>query len=640
MTDDRLRDELERRAGSVRLDPDWSRRQLLSSVRHAIDTRPAPVASSRWSPMLGLASAAAILLLLVFVAPRLAQGPAASDARTDSATSPERPSPAAQPAVAMSTKEFATALATGQVRGSTVVVNGSIETEARRGPLCLMATDPCWIGTLGGTQPPIDLVANGLKVPEGTGSEIRGGAIEWPWWSLPDHPASGDLVLKVDDDGAVEYLGFTESAERPVSAADAATVDLSPLGLGNVLLVRGWLVDTEPDGQNIQIDCANDPAEPIPGLPNRWCQPVDFLSDVKPDGRGLLGDSANRLPVQRDAATRFATDDGSPALYAVAPRLYGGGCEGEPPCWLWEVVAHITDPSDMGPAPSAPPATPTPAPLGIIDCTSEIDVTLTDYIGEVESCQLDRLTPEPLSGDAEVVNPSGDPTRLDVSWISSGCIDRVDVAFRATTDRPAGDRYQVHASQSSLARCEGPATMHRLHLTLSGEVSASVVEASVSTSTPSPPAPSITPARTWIECSDPEGEFGAAIVDDYGLVRACRHLRRAPMDVSSQLRNPGGDLTLLQFTWFTNPCGAAVGFTLIPDPQGLEIRMGARPDGRSLGGRDGEVIACSDVGVVHGIELDLTSGVDAAKVTLTEIGRSNGAFAAELTRSGLFDLRD
>ncbi len=65
MNDDRLRTELQRRADSAEVP------SLLPAVRHAIDTRPQPVGVSRWSPLVGIATVAAVIFLLLVAVPRL-----------------------------------------------------------------------------------------------------------------------------------------------------------------------------------------------------------------------------------------------------------------------------------------------------------------------------------------------------------------------------------------------------------------------------------------------------------------------------------------------------------------------------------------------------------------------------------------
>jgi hypothetical protein len=73
MNDDQLSRELARRANAAEV-PD-----LLPAVRAAIDTRPAPVRSSRLAPLAGVAGIAAALVLLAIAIPRLVPGPVSSN---------------------------------------------------------------------------------------------------------------------------------------------------------------------------------------------------------------------------------------------------------------------------------------------------------------------------------------------------------------------------------------------------------------------------------------------------------------------------------------------------------------------------------------------------------------------------------
>ncbi|HUR17075.1 MAG TPA: hypothetical protein VMZ33_07300 [Candidatus Limnocylindrales bacterium] len=562
MDDQRLHDELARRAESVRVEPDWSRRHLLSSVRHAIDTRPSRVSTtSRWSASAGLASVAAILLVLVFVAPRLAQGPAASDVPTSSETSRQEPSPLPGPRLAMSPKEFASVLTAGDLAGRTVLVEGRIDWDQQDGislygVACvdgdgIQTVNPsfsCLLGHLGDVEAPVWVDA----------PYVQTGTSEW---RAPQPPAVGLLVLEVSD-SSVHYLGTanTTGPSWPHKVQELAAIPASAVAFSTVHIVEGWLIETEPNGQNITIDCDGPAFPAIPGLPTRHCQPVDFLADepAQPDDRGSLGTS-DRLTVQRDAAVGFAPDEPTEkAVYAVAPRLYGGGCVGEPPCWLWEVIARVSEPPALAPTtPTPAPATPTPAPLGIIECTAEISVTVTDYIGEVVSCDFERMAPESIAGPTQVANPDGELRRLDISWHGSACATKVDVDFQATTDIDAGDRYRLSITQFDQPACLGPRTQSRLHLQLTKDVAADLVQAEVSTVPDSPATP--TPAPLGVmDCAG--GLPDVTLIDYIGEVVSCEASGTGLMfeTTAQNVTNPDDDLTVLEIVWPGNPCADSI----------------------------------------------------------------------------------
>ncbi|MEO6350529.1 MAG: hypothetical protein ABIP53_07745 [Candidatus Limnocylindrales bacterium] len=223
-------------------------------------------------------------------------------------------------------------------------------------------------------------------------------------------------------------------------------------------------------------------------------------------------------------------------------------------------------PSAVSPTPTQPssaPATPTPRALGIVECSGNPAVTVTDFIGELVNC--DSESRARLSGIPEptVSNPEGDLHRLDITW-SSSCVVDVGVSFRATTTGSA-DRYQVSVDQT-VSRCRGPAAIYVLHLHLTRDVAAQIVDAMVAArpvATPTPAPSPTTAAAVVIDCKpsdDPSiSKFGhATISDPTGLVESCEAV--APKNGNVQVANPGGDLRILEVDWTGRPCDSRADF--------------------------------------------------------------------------------
>lgn len=409
MDDQQLHDELARRAESVRVDPDWSRRQLLSSVRHAIDTRPSRVSTtSRWSAFAGIASIAAILLALVFVAPRLTQGPAAS------------------------------------------------------------------------------------SVPV--------GGVEFA--CVPEDAVDGMGFASMRD-----FSGLVESCEPA-----------GPRGILDQLAV----VNVGSDPNSLLVVWMGTPCD----------AEMRFIVSGNEEDLGLRGE---RPAVDCDAmGVRHSVQ-----IHLIKP-----------------VAASAVNFSIGQPSESHPPTTPTPGPLGIIDCTGELDVTITDYIDEVESCEFDRTSPDGVETAPIVTNPDGGLRRLNVLWQGEGCFTRIDVEFRATVSTE-GDRYQLLASQIHDQPCSGPFTRLELRIQLTRDVSADIVDAQVRTA----PDPFLTPTpQPELGVMDCAGTLPDLTLIDYiGEVVSCEASSSNPFDTTVlTVTNPDGDLTTLEIVWPGNPCADSI----------------------------------------------------------------------------------
>ncbi|MEO8626350.1 MAG: hypothetical protein ABI452_06590, partial [Candidatus Limnocylindrales bacterium] len=192
MNDEQLARELERRADSAASRPDWVRRDLLPAVRHEIDTRPQRVVTSNWSPRLGVAAVVAALLVLVIAVPRLTPQPPA-------ATASPSASPAPGPDTVLSTTEFAAGVASGQLIGRIVLVEGRISVPAIPEPVDYPCNPPvglCGLGALDGTDPPIYVDEEYLATTDSPGSGTWAGGDGGRDYHFPSVPIEGVLALR------------------------------------------------------------------------------------------------------------------------------------------------------------------------------------------------------------------------------------------------------------------------------------------------------------------------------------------------------------------------------------------------------------------------------------------------------------
>ena len=479
MNDDRLASELERRASAVSPRPDWARRDLLPAVWHEIDARPQPVLASRWSPLASLATLVVAVLVVAVAAPRLVPAPPTS---SSSPTESAPPVPA-QTGV-LSTAEFASRLAAGELDGETVLVNGRIGPNLRDGLPCLPSGRDwalCYLGPLEGVEPPLDVQAHWIET--NANETTSGTGLRWDRWHFRLAPLEGVLLLSVDVARRVVFGGLVRESEQGLawSIADAAALDINLLGRDEVVLVDGWLVETEPPGTTISIDCMSPPFPPADGLPYNYCLPQDYLSSEQPVD-ALPPDGAARLSVQRNAAQLFGAriQDGT-SLFAIAPRLYGG-CFDAPTCWQWDVVARVdTSPRSMPPTPPPKP-TPTLLPaMRTIECsdtnTAAGPVQIEDHTGLVSGCQ----TGGSEAPDEPVLTSTRDPAELVISWLVPCVVDtdstRIELWHRKSTasDVPyllAVDRTQPEHPPGCLTMVTG----RQVRITLREPLSAADVE--------------------------------------------------------------------------------------------------------------------------------------------------------------------
>lgn len=512
MDDERLSAELQRRASAPSPRPDWARHDLLPGVSREIDARPQPVVTSRWSPRLGVAAVVAALLVMVIAVPRLVPTPPTSSSSPTLGATPRLP----QTGV-LSTAEFASRLAAGQLDGESVLVDGRIGPNLRYGRLCAPSGSDqtrCYMGPLEGVEPPIDVEARWIETNDEEGA--RNDGLRWEIWHFPSTPQEGFLLLSVDVSRHVEFVGLArDSGPGPawsVADADAQHLDINTVGADEVILVRGWLVETEPPGTTISIDCTTNGPRPLPveGLPYNYCLPQDYLSSEPPVDE-LLPEGAARLSVQRNAAQLFGAriQDGT-SLFAIAPRLYGG-CFDAPTCWQWDVVARV-DPIDP-PLPAPTPRT----PRHTFDC-GLAPLQVIDETGLVEACAGTQAQGDGMP--VTISNPDGDPGNLEFIW---GSVPACGDGPESLTLRPRAAGYELLVVYTRTdTACDGVVYETRLVLRLSEPIPAETVIVSMALSEPSPspqpsPPPSPPPA---VVCSESDG-YPIGLNDHSGLIVSC-----------------------------------------------------------------------------------------------------------------------
>ena len=528
MTDGRLREELERRSKSAALGHDWARRELLPVISAAIDTRPQPVTTPRAPAFAGLAAAVAILLVLVVALPRLTPSPPVANERSSSPAAAAAPSaPNVSPPEllhpqVMAAQEFAVEVLTGRLRSSTVLVDGTIASRAYRdGPICLRQPDQlCLMGRLEDTDPSVD-VHSRWHAAEEQDTSVIGGELPWPWWHLPSGPITGTLVLSVDSEGSIEFVGRvdpTSDRDHPLNVAEAFQIDVDSVAIDDVVLVEGWLNETEPPGSTISIDCIMPPADDqIPGLPSRYCQPTDTLTSAW-GGRWNGGGQAAALQVQVAAAEQFGRRSlSSRGLFAISPRLYGGCFPGPSPCWEWDIVGRLSE-TPLVPQTTLQPGTrllcgPTQPPDPHANQPSAIwtGFALDDQTGFVERCEAWEFQPADASR-MTVTNPNGDSRVVELTW-AEACASYANVAFNGLL---SGFEIVPTSTMPDNSTCDGVVYSRGLRLYLTQPVAAETVSTRVIytpavTPRPTPPAtPQIAPGSGWWELAAAERPTGAS----------------------------------------------------------------------------------------------------------------------------------
>jgi hypothetical protein len=524
VTDDQLRDELERRSKSVNLPREWSRHDLLPVVSSGIDSRPQRVATSRGPALAGLAAVVAIIVVLVVALPRIPPGPASTNGAvtTGSVHSSATPAPVVGDLKVWSSTDFAAAVDAGELRGSTVVVDGQVQ--LLRQPQACVPLNDCSIGRLAGTN--VALFANWVATMPGEGLPDVQGRETWQSWTQPAPGELGPKLLNVSDDGHVTYLGDAVRSDSGLAwtVDDVSGIEPGDRSVSQMFIVEGWLTETEPAGRTLSIDCMKPSAPPVPGLPSRYCQPGDRLSNLQVDPAvGDLPDGGVSMPVQRDAAQVFGRgEDSSHGFFAVSPRLYGE-CLNESPCWQWDLVGRISDATEASPTPSATPLR--SLEPATIECSPEPDqsaadgdlswhATLQDETGLVESCE--GIVPTDAS--LAVLNPSGDQRILQFNWTGRPCDAEADVTFSSL-----GNGYAAHGVLFNTT-CDDSLVSHALLLHLRQDLDADQVLSLFDRHTPpvaSPPA--TTPGTTAVQCSGKGAATGPglAVIDHTGHVGDC-----------------------------------------------------------------------------------------------------------------------
>jgi hypothetical protein len=577
--------ELRRRAASVRTANGWATESLLPTVRATIETQPQRVPVARLAWLGGLAALFGVLLILAVGLPRLVDGPAAS--------------PTADPApVVLSTEEFASKLTNAELDGSTVLVQGRIGPDLRRGPGCFLTDGLCRLGQLDGVEPEIEISSSWTPtVEDDEARAASGGAGMWQWWYMPRSAVEGILALSVRPDGAIEFLGRVHSSETTLAwaAGDVAELDLASLELDELVLVDGWL--TQVPGA---ISCRPpDPGEVVPGLPSKYCGNSAWIAPepvpIDPQGFTIPDDF---VPVQHGAYFEFAegpvADEGGllvprRATYGLARRLYGGGCpDGEPPCWDWQLIGRVStlmaapsstpeasatpspEPSQLpmspslAPPPIEPEPSPSPSPRTLITCEpagpSELDgepraVTVDDETGLVDRCNLVEGAPGGVTADfldgAFVQNLDGDQTRLAVLVGSSICDRNAVISLRQSEGR-----YLLNIDKPDAdTLCRAKFAPYSVVLDLRAPIAAKLVDATWTGArmvpSPSPVAPGL---PSTIECPylEIDPAVNVTLTDHTAVVLGCEATvaaERADDDGTIWVTNPDGNRLRLAVGW-------------------------------------------------------------------------------------------
>ena len=387
MNDERLERELRRRGEAVPTSNAWVRDELLPGIRaRMIGPNPKRVPMNRLPAAAALVALIAVLTVLVLGLPSGNHQPVAQPSSSDGPVSLPSPSTVSAPLV-LSAKAFAAALAAGDLRGSTVLVEGQIEAGS---PVPRAFCDPhnaCYLGELAGADPPINVLARGIAVPESDSAMYFEIPAYWPWWHTWQLPLAGTLVLSIGDDRVVEYLGLVRPGSDGVAwRADQFIEDEPTVAVDDAVVVDGWLI-----GHGVTFCPPNEEPRPLRDLPSRRCSSLEsWLSSRDELFDSALSRDHDGVRVQNGAYDAFAVEpefeDGLAVprrgQYVLARRLQGAGCDvGETePCFAWEVLGRIdagtgspaasraptaSPPPTASSAPTQPiPASPSPSPSG------------------------------------------------------------------------------------------------------------------------------------------------------------------------------------------------------------------------------------------------------------------------------------
>jgi hypothetical protein len=505
----------------------------------------------------------------------------------------------------MEPDEFARALRAGELTGLTVVVKGAIVPgPSVPRPACfprLVGGQSCYLGELQGVDPALQVMANWSASTESEATAtFRESGIEWPFWSLPQAPITGHLVLSVPWGAAVEYVGRARSAgpgsELNWSVREARAIEPQSLDLDEILLVDGWLT-----GFGGTLSCLAPPSDLVRGLPNRWCANSGWLMDRADRSVFSDADQASGIELQHNAYYEFAPgpwpqvpSGGDPepreGTYAIGPRLEGLCADGNAPCWYWQVVGRD------GPVDSFHVSSRT------IECVNlaagwestggGIAVSVIDETGLVRNC-LGYSTI--LDGPPVIIaNPLPNTAQLEVSWLGGGC--DVEATF---TLRRSGGSFDLSANPQP-GDCDEPAR-HVVSIGLEEAIPADAVTASVAGIVAVPPPSEPLPERAWVPCTTTTDDY-AGVFDATGFIDACRTVDTTVLIDGIAVADSDGAGVALRVFWSGSRCDGTPSFVLRPN--GLRFSLQGRLYGEPCGPTD----------VPYEIQLDLNTDLFAAFV--------------------------
>lgn len=543
MTDEELAGELERRADSVDLEPDWPRISLLPAVRSGM-AEPPPRRAWRLAPLAGLASIVAVALVVVIALPTLAPG---RPAATPSSSPPASYSPTDDPGPILSA-------APGQavpcvVRLPPPGVPLSLPTVIDRTALAKYCTEA-----------PVQFAATAIEVsnPPTTGIEPDTSVLEVRWQGTPcivdesvtlferDGAYRLLVTLPADCDSAVVPRTIWLHLGRPLPAESVAAqvVRASPVGTvtqaeftltlaaGRPTYVAGELIT---DIEAVLSFTGPEPTVEVAGVES----PVQAFETRQLDGplspgagwnepcvrHTLIRDRPLIVPYQKSGG--FSDDD----PYADFMRAFFADPELRLPAGTWEIKAYahfdvggvdcrgrpirleasivirvapilLAEPTDnpapsVSPLPTAPPPTstldptlsPTPSPeaqVQVIDCTVEnagagwpAPPIVIDRTGLVQGCSHAEGTAG-ADGGVGVLNPAGPGSEPDLTVLQLQWSGTYcDVENASFTLQRSGDAYRLLVALHDPGPCFLVPVEHAFQLHLSEPIPAELVEAGI-----------------------------------------------------------------------------------------------------------------------------------------------------------------